>query len=137
MATDKQKDDVTRGELGTHYRSKEITEISRKLRKHSTTTEDLLWQMLRGRKLAGLKFRRQHPFGSSIVDFYCHEVQLVVEVDGSIHADSDVRERDKIRQEIIEMYDVRFIRLSADEIESDLKGTLDKIKAAANEIPHP
>lgn len=93
--------------------------------------------MLRGKQIGGLKFRRQHPFGFSIVDFYCHEKRLVVEIDGVVHRGEDARERDKIRQEIIEKYGVRFIRLKADEVERDLKGALGKIRAAADETPHP
>ncbi len=80
-------------------------------------------------------FRRQHPFGSSIVDFYCHEKRLVVEIDGAVHQGEDAQDRDQIRQEIIERYGVRFLRLSADEIESDLKGSLGKIEAAADLTP--
>ena len=138
MAMHGQKEDVPPGELTAHYRSKEITEISRRLRKRSTTSEDLLWQALRGRKLAGLKFRRQHPFGTSVVDFYCHENRLVVEIDGAVHLGKDVQERDRARQEIIEQYSVRFIRLPADEVESSLQSALQKILAAAtDELPHP
>ena len=137
MASHIPEEDAPRGELNTHYRSKDITQISRTLRKRSTGSEGLLWKALRGRNLAGLKFRRQHPFGSSIVDFYCHEKRLVVEIDGAVHQGEDAQDRDKIRQEIIELYGVRFLRLTADEVESDLRGSLVKIKAAAKEIPHP
>jgi len=137
MTTHTPEEDTPRGELSTHYRSKDITKISRTLRKRSTRSEDLLWKELRGRKLAGLKFRRQHPFGSSIVDFYCHEKRLVIEIDGAVHRGEDAQDRDKIRQEIIEQYGVRFLRLSADEVEGDLTGSLGKIEAAAEEIPHP
>ena len=82
-------------------------------------------------------FRRQHPFGSNIVDFYCHQKHLAIEIDGVVHLGEDARERDKIRQEIIEKYGVHFLRLSADEVEHDLKGALAKIKEAADETPHP
>jgi len=135
MATNAPEEDTPRGELSTHYRSKDITKISRTLRKRSTRSEDLLWKALRGQNLADLKFRRQHPFGSSIVDFYCHERRLVVEIDDAVHHEEDAQDRDKIRQEIIEQYGVRFLRLSVDEVEGDLKGSLGKIKAAANLTP--
>ncbi len=137
MTAQSKREHAPQGELGTYYRSKELTEISRGLRKRSTHSEDILWQALRGRKLAGLKFRRQHPFGTSIVDFYCHEKRLVVEIDGAVHLGKDAQERDRARQEIIEQYSVRFIRLPADEVERDLEESLGKIKAAADEIPHP
>ncbi len=83
--------------------------------------------------MGGLKFRRQHPMGSSIVDFYCHEKRLVVEIDGAVHHGEDARDKDSIRQEIIEQYGVRFVRLTSDEIENDLGAVLRKLLAAANE----
>ncbi|UCD58462.1 MAG: endonuclease domain-containing protein [Candidatus Hydrogenedentota bacterium] len=137
MVAKKQEEKTPKGEFTTHYRLKTITEISRRLRKRYTKSEDLLWQALRGKKLGGLKFRRQHPFGSSIVDFYCHEKRLVVEIDGAAHLGENAQDKDKIRREIIEKYGVHFLRLLADEVERDLKGSLSKIKATADEIPHP
>ncbi len=83
--------------------------------------------------MGGLKFRRQHPFGSSIVDFYCHEKRLVVEIDGAVHRGEDAQDRDKFRQEIIEQYGVRFVRLTTDEVENDLGAVLRRLLAAAKE----
>src|SRR3712207_2629870 len=59
---------------------------SRELRHGQTDAEQLLWQMLRGRRLAGMKFRRQHALGPYILDFFCAERGLVVELDGDQHA---------------------------------------------------
>src|SRR5208337_573404 len=61
------------------------TENARQLRRNATIPERMLWNRLRGGRLAGLKFRRQQPIGPYIVDFFCHEVGLVVEVDGRSH----------------------------------------------------
>ncbi len=83
-------------------------------------------------------FLRQHPIGHSIVDFYCHEKQLVIEIDGGIHLNVDVKDRDKIRQKMIEDYDIRFFRCTANEVESNLEGVLAgilKIVAPAAPIP--
>ena len=55
------------------------------LRKEMTPAEELLWAIIRGRKLNNLKFRRQHPLNKFIADFYCHELKLVLEIVGSIH----------------------------------------------------
>lgn len=137
MAAKKQEDEAPKGEFTTHYRLKTITGISRRLRKRSTKSEDLLWRALRGKKLGGLKFRRQHPFGPSIVDFYSHEKRLVVEIDGAAHLGENAQDRDKIRQEIIERYGVRFIRLPANEVENDLESALGKILAAATSPLNP
>jgi adenine-specific DNA methylase len=62
-----------------------MQEVARQFRKEPTPSEAILWEALRNRKLEGRKFRRQHPIGTFIVDFYCDEEALVVEVDGPIH----------------------------------------------------
>jgi very-short-patch-repair endonuclease len=59
--------------------------LAAELRKNMTDAEKVLWQQLRNRKLGDLKFRRQHPVGIFILDFYCHEKKLAIEVDGGIH----------------------------------------------------
>ncbi|MEE9465459.1 MAG: endonuclease domain-containing protein [Candidatus Neomarinimicrobiota bacterium] len=133
MGADRHNTETSKKSLSKHYQSKEITDISRGLRRTATKTEAILWKALRGRKLGGLKFRRQHPMGSSIVDFYCHEKRLVVEIDGAVHHGEDARDKDSIRQEIIEQYGVRFVRLTSDEIENDLGAVLRKLLAAAKE----
>jgi very-short-patch-repair endonuclease len=63
------------------------THRARRLRRDETHTEKQLWSLLRGRKVAGLKFRRQQPLGRFVVDFFCSEAALVVEADGPIHAE--------------------------------------------------
>ncbi len=83
-------------------------------------------------------FLRQHPIGHSIVDFYCHEKRLVIEIDGGIHLNADVKDRDKIRQKMIEDYDLRFFRCTANEVESNLEGVLAEIlKIVAPPAPIP
>jgi phosphoribosylformylglycinamidine synthase len=104
-----------------------MLEIARKLRKEHTPSEDMLWQQLRGSKFEGLKFRRQHPIGAFVLDFYCPELMLAIEVDGPIH--DDQIEADQLRQEIIEETGIRFLRVSAEEVEYRLAETLEKIRA--------
>ncbi len=55
------------------------------MRKNPTKTEEIVWELLKNRAFNGYKFRRQHPFSTYIADFYCHEKQLVLEIDGKIH----------------------------------------------------
>ena len=76
----------------------------------------ILWDELKGRKLNGLKFRRQHPLRFYIADFYCHEQQLVIEIDGGIHLDEEKADQDHIRTEEIEGCGVRVIRFTNDQI---------------------
>jgi len=86
--------------------------IARKLRKDMSLPEVLLWQRLRGRS-AGAKFRRQHPVGPYVVDFYCREAQLIVEVDGKAHDDADRAARDNRRDAFLEENDLRVVQVAA------------------------
>ena len=69
-----------------------LFERAAELRKFSTHTEDIIWGYLKGNQL-GVKFRRQHPLLFYVVDFYCHKLKLIVEIDGSIHDKEDVKIR--------------------------------------------
>ncbi len=124
-------------EFWTHHRIKAIRDVARKLRKTSTRSEQILWQALRNRQLNGLKFLRQHPIGPSIIDFYCHEKRLAVEIDGPVHRQVEVTKRDQARQELIEMYGIRFYRCSSQEVEEDLEGVLKGIQQAMEEQASP
>jgi imidazole glycerol-phosphate synthase subunit HisF len=86
-----------------------------KLRRQQTFAEEILWNYLRTKPL-GFKFRRQHPFSVYILDFYCHELKLAIEVDGSIHNIEEVKENDEIRQKQLEQDCNNFLRFSNDEI---------------------
>jgi very-short-patch-repair endonuclease len=79
-----------------------MTPIARGLRREETDAEKALWARLRGRKAAGLKFRRQFPIVGRVADFACVEARLVLELDGAIHDLPDVQERDLRRSEAIE-----------------------------------
>jgi putative DNA methylase len=105
-----------------------MTEIARSLRKNATPSEDILWQALRNRKLEGRKFKRQVDVGPFVLDFYCPEERLAVEVDGSIHALQ--QEADQQRQQLIESLGIRFVRLDAQLVESNLAQALKQIRSA-------
>src|SRR5205823_1999983 len=104
---------------------------ARDLRWHMTPAEQTLWEELRGRKLAGLRFRCQHPVGSFILDFYCPACKLVVELDGSVH--NDRSERDDARTRQLESYGYRMLRFRNDEVLADLESVLRRIADAAAE----
>jgi len=108
--------------------SKRMTEIARQLRKQATQSEEILWQALRGAKLEGRKFRRQKPIGCFVVDFFCAAERLIVEVDGAVH-DSQ-QELDRERQMLLESLGLRFLRLSAHAVETDLSTCLKQIQSA-------
>lgn len=94
---------------------KDLIEKARFLRKNSTPGEIEVWNELKSRKLAGYKFRRQHPVHRFILDFYCKELKLAIEIDGVSH-DYQI-EYDKDRQELLETFGISFLRFS----ESDAK----------------
>lgn len=101
---------------------------ARSLRKQSTASETTLWDALRGRKLGGRKFRRQQSVGPYVLDFYCAEERLAVEVDGGVHCRQ--QEADRERQQAIESLGIRFVRVTAEQVEQDLPQVLSTIFAA-------
>ncbi len=84
--------------------------FARTLRKEQTDAENLLWSILRGRRFSGFKFRRQYPYCGYILDFYCHDAGLVVELDGGGHNDDEQQLYDKERTKILEASGLRIIR---------------------------
>ena len=98
------------GEGGNPSIPPDILEHARTLRSKQTDAEQLLWALLRDRRFAGKKFRRQHPIGRYILDFYCHECRLAVELDGGQHNDEETRSRDERRSRFLREQGVRVVR---------------------------
>ena len=94
--------------------------LARKLRKEMTMSEVLLWQEIR-RKRLGVEFHRQVPIDNFIVDFYCHELFLAIEIDGSSHVFHEVQVNDVKRQERLESLGVNFIRISDLDVKRNMK----------------
>jgi very-short-patch-repair endonuclease len=108
-----------------------LKEIARKLRKNSTLSEVLLWQQIKQRRF-GVQFHRQIPMLNYIVDFYCHEIQLVIEIDGNSH---DYKYfDDKERQGEIEKYDIKFLRFTDSEIKNDMFNVEMAIRHKVNDL---
>lgn len=104
-----------------------IFENAKRLRNNVTEAENLLWQVISNKQL-GVKFRRQHPISCFIADFYCHEVKLIIELDGSIHDLPEVSNNDIERQRIIEQFGIKIIRFKNTELYNNLDSVLEKIK---------
>ena len=102
-------------------------DIKRRLRSNMTGQETRLWSRLRARQLQGLKFRRQHGIGPYIVDFYCPEQSLVIEVDGDSHADADQIVKDQLRDRYFQSLGLRVIRYINDDILKNLDGVLEDL----------
>jgi len=104
-----------------------IFENAKELRYNPTHAELLLWGYLKQRP-QGFKFRRQHPMAQFIADFYCHELKLIIEVDGSVHADKEVIAKDIERQTFLEEKGIHFLRFTNNDIEKHLELVINKIE---------
>jgi very-short-patch-repair endonuclease len=102
-----------------------------------TPAERHLWDLLRNREFSGLKFRRQHPLGTFIADFYCPKLRVAIELDGAVHDDSETRQRDRQRDELLAGRGVRVLRISNTQLETDPQGTLALLLEVLAEPPLP
>ncbi len=104
---------------------------ARHLRRNATEAETILWHHLRGRRLRGLKFRRQATIGPYIADFLCAEYGLVLEVDGGQHGGR----RDEFRTAAIERLGYRVIRFWNNDVIENIEAVLDRIASEAEALP--
>jgi len=111
-----------------------IFENAKALRANPTHAEMVMWGYLK-RKPLGCKFRRQHPIADYIADFYCHELKLIIEIDGSIHDEPDVIIKDQERQSYLENEGICFLRFTNDGVEKQLETVIKKIESYI--INHP
>ncbi len=98
-----------------------------------TLSEVLLWQEIRKKNL-GIEFHRQVPIDNYIVDFYCHELMLAIEVDGSSHNFDEVYEKDIIRQQTLENLGVKFIRVDDIDVKKDVNNVLMELKGKIDKL---
>ena len=88
----------------------QLLEFAKTMRSNATDAEHLMWQLLRAKRFMNLKFRRQHVIAPYIVDFYCHELGLVIELDGSQHGTEDAIQYDTERTKFLEALDLSVVR---------------------------
>src|SRR5215471_5963565 len=116
---------------GPHYRGSYqfagLADLARELRTNQTPAEDLLWHLLRDRRLLGFKFRRQHQFGDYVADFYCHEARLIIECDGSVHDSNAQWQHDQNRDAYTTSRGLRVLRFRNDQILENTGEVLRKI----------
>ncbi|MDP2685404.1 MAG: endonuclease domain-containing protein [bacterium] len=99
-----------------------------KLRRESPKAEVLLWRHLKGRQTGGYKFRRQYSVGGYVVDFYCAELRLAIEIDGPTHyVNKKIETYDRKRQDFIESFGIRFVRFTNHDIYNNIDGVIEKI----------
>ncbi len=103
--------------LTYHYGAEKHTFLlAKQLRKNSTPAEKKLWQIVRNRNLNGRKFRRQHPIAKYVVDFYCHQSKLVIELDGEIHMDLEQMKYDNERNEFMVEIGLNVLRIKNEDL---------------------
>lgn len=122
-----------RGGRGTMRRSKPwVTNRARVLRSKDVAAEQSLWQALRNRSLGGFKFVRQEPIGDYFADFVYRELKLVVEVDGATHGAAEEQIEDRARETYLARSGYQVMRVSNENVRTNLSGVLDTIMAELN-----
>ncbi|MFA9215217.1 MAG: endonuclease domain-containing protein [Candidatus Methylacidiphilales bacterium] len=107
--------------------------LAKELRKQRILSEVILWKAIKGKSLK-VEFHRQVPMLEFIVDFYCHELKLVIEIDGSSHQYDESFKDDMMRQQLIENYGVTFIRFLDGDIKNNLENVLKEIYVKIDEL---
>lgn len=111
------------------YYNPKLKKLASKLRKNGTLSEVLLWQELKGRKVYNYKFSRQKPIRNYIVDFFCYDLMLAIEIDGISHDyDEEKNKKDRIRQKELESLGIKFLRFSEREARNNMFGVVETIK---------
>ena len=110
---------------------------ARQLRQQMTRTEVILWKHLQRKQLYDYDFDRQRPIDEYIVDFFCKELMLAIEIDGVTHDNAPAQERDRARQQRLEALGVRVLRFRDEEVVQNLEGVLGAIQQWVEEETHP
>ena len=108
------------------YYDPQLKSLSRSLRKQRILSEALLWNKLKGKKMLGYQFARQKPIGPYIVDFYCSELRLVIEIDGESHRERF--EEDTQRQNDLEAMELEVLRFTDRKVKQDMSNVLRSIE---------
>ena len=96
--------------ITTRHNVKEQTDLRKSLRNNATIPEAILWRRLKGKQVNGLKFRRQFGVGPYILDFYCPEIRLSIELDGEVHNTYSAEDHDNIRTRFLNENNIREFR---------------------------
>jgi len=114
--------------------SRNTFEMAHALRKNMTDAEKILWKRLKDKGIFKVKFRRQHPVDIFVLDFYCHELKLAIEVDGEIHLSTEARGYDDGRTYELEKYGIKILRFTNEQIFENLDYVQNYILNIINDI---
>lgn len=112
----------------------QLLEFAKSMRTNATDAESLMWQLLRNKRFMNLKFRRQYVIAPYIVDFYCHELGLVIELDGSQHNMDDAIEYDAERTKFLEALDLQVVRYWNHDVLNHTNVILDNLWQTCSEL---
>ena len=112
----------------------QLLEFAKIMRQNATDAEHLMWQLLRAKRFMNLKFRRQHVIAPYIVDFYCHELGLVIELDGNQHGTDDAIEYDTERTNFLEALGLTVVRYWNDDVLSRTEVVLEDLWRRCSEL---
>lgn len=104
-----------------------LIKLAKQLRRSQTDAEKLMWYLLRNRQLANAKFRRQHPIETYVAGFYCHEHQLVIELDGGQHFEDSGVEKDARRTARLNALGIEVLRFDNREVLTNIEGVLQRV----------
>ena len=123
------------GSAGSRFsRPPEATTHARRLRRDATKAEKKLWYLPQRGQMAGLSFRRQHPLGKYIVDFYCSPLKLAIEVDGGQHNELAHKAHDERRSQWLRGKGVTVLRFWNNDVLQNIEGVWDEIERAASKV---
>jgi len=129
------------GNKAGHYRGglgfSGLVRVARELRERQTPAEEMVWSLLRNRQLMGLKFRRQHQIGDYVVDFYCDEKKLVIELDGSVHDTPERKSKDQKRDAYLSSLGVTILRFPNAQLLNNPEDVLTQIANHCTDSPSP
>ena len=108
--------------------SRNTFDKARLLRNNMTEAEKIVWDKLKNRNDFKARFRKQHPIGSFVVDFYCHKYKLAIEIDGEIHLKNEVVEYDDVRSHDIEKFGIKILRFTNNEVFTNLNKIIEEIQ---------
>ncbi|RIK96174.1 MAG: hypothetical protein DCC74_11065 [Proteobacteria bacterium] len=121
---------IGRGSASQFARTRAMTAKARSLRHVPTDAELALWKALRRKQLLGIAFRRQHPVGNYVLDFYCPSHRIAIEIDGGQHASEQNRQKDATRSRWLSGQGIEVLRFWNSDVLSNLAGVLDSIASA-------
>ena len=114
-------------QFNSNFNIKELKEVRKALRLNGTSAEAVMWTQIKGRKINGRKWRRQFSVGPFIVDFYCPELKLAIELDGAPHYATGGYEADELRTNYLREHGIRIIRFENKDIWTSLEGVIETI----------